>query len=149
VLLPSASSESVHDLAIQMTVSVGIIRLGNRVWKESLPNGSGFPVRPERFRRPAIVLLLIVLPCAFIRFFHVPWLEAHLRLRAPRELAAGADSVLSYSSIGVTSLLSLVQGRDLVLVGGTWISTSSSRLLRGWAERWASPASPRRSSATW
>ena len=38
--------------------------------------------------------------------------------RAPRELAAGADSVLSYNSIGVTSLLSPVQGRDLVLVGG-------------------------------
>jgi Trk K+ transport system NAD-binding subunit len=36
-----------------------------------------------------IVLLLIVLPFAFIRFFYAPWLEAQLRLRAPRELAAG------------------------------------------------------------
>jgi Trk K+ transport system NAD-binding subunit len=33
-----------------------------------------------------IVLLLIVLPFAFIRFFYAPWLEAQLRLRAPREL---------------------------------------------------------------
>jgi Trk K+ transport system NAD-binding subunit len=34
-----------------------------------------------------IVLLLIVLPFAFIRFFYAPWLEAQLRLRAPRMLA--------------------------------------------------------------
>jgi Trk K+ transport system NAD-binding subunit len=32
-----------------------------------------------------IVLLLIMLPFAFIRFFYAPWLEAQLRLRAPRE----------------------------------------------------------------
>jgi Trk K+ transport system NAD-binding subunit len=35
-----------------------------------------------------IILLLIVLPFAFIRFFYAPWLEAQLRLRAPRELPA-------------------------------------------------------------
>jgi voltage-gated potassium channel len=34
-----------------------------------------------------IVLLLIMLPFAFIRFFYAPWLEAQLRLRAPREAA--------------------------------------------------------------
>jgi len=33
-----------------------------------------------------IVLLLIVLPFAFIRFFYAPWLEAQIRLRAPREI---------------------------------------------------------------
>jgi Trk K+ transport system NAD-binding subunit len=33
-----------------------------------------------------IVLLLIVLPFAFIRFFYAPWLEAQLRMRAPREV---------------------------------------------------------------
>jgi voltage-gated potassium channel len=33
-----------------------------------------------------IVLLLIVLPFAFIRYFYAPWLEARLRLTAPREL---------------------------------------------------------------
>jgi Trk K+ transport system NAD-binding subunit len=38
-----------------------------------------------------IVLLLIVLPFAFIRFFYAPWLEAQLRLRAPREAASGAS----------------------------------------------------------
>ncbi len=33
-----------------------------------------------------IVLLLIVLPFAFIRFFFAPWLEAQVRLRAPRRV---------------------------------------------------------------
>lgn len=33
-----------------------------------------------------IVLLLIVLPFAFIRYFYAPWVEARLKLRAPREL---------------------------------------------------------------
>ncbi len=32
-----------------------------------------------------IILLLIVLPFAFIRFFYAPWLEARVRLQAPRE----------------------------------------------------------------
>ncbi len=31
-----------------------------------------------------IVMLLIVLPFTFIRFFYAPWLEAQIRLRAPR-----------------------------------------------------------------
>jgi Trk K+ transport system NAD-binding subunit len=35
-----------------------------------------------------IVLLLIVLPFAFIRNFYAPWLEAQLKLRAPRAVAA-------------------------------------------------------------
>jgi len=36
-----------------------------------------------------IVLLLIVLPFTFIRSFYAPWLEAQLRLRAPRLLDEG------------------------------------------------------------
>lgn len=35
-----------------------------------------------------IVMLLIVLPFTFIRFFYAPWLEAQVRLRAPRSVAA-------------------------------------------------------------
>ena len=35
-----------------------------------------------------IVMLLIVLPFAFIRFFYAPWLEAQIRNRAPRSLPA-------------------------------------------------------------
>ena len=33
-----------------------------------------------------IVLLLVVLPFTFIRFFYAPWLEAQVRLRAPRRV---------------------------------------------------------------
>ncbi len=33
-----------------------------------------------------IFMLLIVLPFAFIRFFYAPWIEAQLKLRAPREI---------------------------------------------------------------
>jgi len=33
-----------------------------------------------------IVLLLIVLPFTFIRFFYAPWLEAHVRAQAPRQV---------------------------------------------------------------
>lgn len=36
-----------------------------------------------------IVLLLIVLPFTFIRFFYAPWLEAQIRLRAPRSVPDG------------------------------------------------------------
>jgi voltage-gated potassium channel len=35
-----------------------------------------------------IVMLLIVLPFAFIRFLYAPWLEAQIRTRAPREAPA-------------------------------------------------------------
>jgi lipoprotein signal peptidase len=34
-----------------------------------------------------ILLLLILLPFMFIRLFYAPWLEAQVRLKAPRELA--------------------------------------------------------------
>ncbi len=35
-----------------------------------------------------IVLLLVVLPFTFIRFLYAPWLEAQVRMRAPRRLAS-------------------------------------------------------------
>lgn len=38
-----------------------------------------------------MVLLLIVLPFAFIRSFYAPWLEAQVRARAPRELPADLE----------------------------------------------------------
>ena len=36
-----------------------------------------------------IVMLLILLPFTFIRFFYAPWLEAQVRLQAPRQVAEG------------------------------------------------------------
>jgi Trk K+ transport system NAD-binding subunit len=38
-----------------------------------------------------VFLLLIVLPFTFIRFFYAPWLEARVRLRAPRTVPAGTS----------------------------------------------------------
>ena len=38
-----------------------------------------------------IVMLLIVAPFTFIRFFYAPWLEAQIRMRAPREVDASMD----------------------------------------------------------
>ena len=49
-----------------------------------------------------IVMLLIVLPFAFIRFFYAPWLESQIQNRAPRSLPAGtSDHVIltSYDTI--------------------------------------------------
>ena len=36
-----------------------------------------------------VVFLLVMLPFLFIRLFYAPWLESRVRLRAPREVAAG------------------------------------------------------------
>jgi len=38
-----------------------------------------------------VIMLLIVLPFAFIRFFYAPWIEAQLKLRAPRTIPAGVE----------------------------------------------------------
>ena len=49
-----------------------------------------------------IVLLLIVLPFAFIRYFYAPWLEAQIRLRAPQEVPTGTSGhviICSYDMI--------------------------------------------------
>ena len=50
-----------------------------------------------------IILLLIVLPFAFIRFFYAPWLEAQIRMRAPRQVPPGTKGhvvVVSHTSLG-------------------------------------------------
>ena len=38
-----------------------------------------------------VVFLLVMLPFLFIRLFYAPWLEARVRLRAPREMPAGTS----------------------------------------------------------
>ena len=45
-----------------------------------------------------IVMLLIVLPFAFIRFFYAPWLEAQIRNRAPRYLSANVTDHVIFSA---------------------------------------------------
>ncbi len=49
-----------------------------------------------------IVLLMIMLPFAFIRYFYAPWLEAQLRWQSPREVApdvSGHVIICRYDSI--------------------------------------------------
>ncbi len=49
-----------------------------------------------------IVLLLIVLPFAFIRFFYAPWLETQIHMRAPRTVPPGTEGhviICAYDSI--------------------------------------------------
>ncbi len=49
-----------------------------------------------------VVLLMIMLPFAFIRYFYAPWLEAQIRLRAPRQVpddAADHVIICRYDSI--------------------------------------------------
>ncbi len=50
-----------------------------------------------------IVMLLIVAPFTFIRFFYAPWLEAQIRMRAPRALEADVEGhviICGYDEIG-------------------------------------------------
>lgn len=51
-----------------------------------------------------IVLLLVVLPFAFIRFFYAPWLEAQIRLRAPRRVPEGLQDHLIITNYDVTAV---------------------------------------------
>ncbi|WP_412062261.1 potassium channel family protein [Rubrivirga sp. IMCC45206] len=49
-----------------------------------------------------IVLLLIVLPFAFIRFFYAPWIESQIRRRAPRRVGPGVEGhvvICAYDSV--------------------------------------------------
>ena len=49
-----------------------------------------------------VVFLLVMLPFLFIRLFYAPWLEARVRLRAPRELPAATSGhviVAEYDAI--------------------------------------------------
>ncbi len=65
-----------------------------------------------------IVLLLIVLPFTFIRFFYAPWLEAQVRVRAPRFLPAdvrGPVILCAWDSMA-QQLVSRLQGHDIPCV---------------------------------
>lgn len=62
-----------------------------------------------------IVLLLIMLPFAFIRFFYAPWIEATLRVRCPREAppdVAGHVVICRYDTIAA-NLVKRLRHRDI------------------------------------
>lgn len=62
-----------------------------------------------------IVMLLIVLPFAFIRFFYAPWLEAQIHNRAPRELPPSTTGhVILTARDAVTPGLIARLERDLI-----------------------------------
>src|SRR5688500_13171120 len=49
-----------------------------------------------------VVFLLVMLPFLFVRLFYAPWLEARVRLRAPREVPEGTQDhviVAEYDAI--------------------------------------------------
>ena len=54
-----------------------------------------------------VVFLLVMLPFLFIRLFYAPWLEARVRLRAPREVRAGTRGhviVTEYDAVAAALL---------------------------------------------
>jgi Trk K+ transport system NAD-binding subunit len=67
-----------------------------------------------------MVLLLIVLPFAFIRFFYAPWLEARIRHRAPRRVDEDAEGhvvICEHDAVGRALAHRLgEQGRPYVVV---------------------------------
>lgn len=61
-----------------------------------------------------IVLLLIMLPFAFIRFFYAPWIEAQLHTQTPREAPAGTAGhviICRYDTIAPNLIKRLKQHR--------------------------------------
>jgi len=65
-----------------------------------------------------IVMLLIVLPFVFIRFLYAPWIEAQVRLRAPRTLAEDTEGhviICHYDEIA-RGLIASLDDRDIPYV---------------------------------
>jgi voltage-gated potassium channel len=59
-----------------------------------------------------VVLLLIMLPFTFIRFFYAPWLEAQLHARSPQEVPHDTEGhviICSYESIAASLIKKLRQ----------------------------------------
>ncbi len=60
-----------------------------------------------------VILLLIVLPFAFIRYFYAPWLEAQTRLSAPREVPEGTrDHVIFFGHDDIAE--GMIQRLDVI-----------------------------------
>ena len=52
-----------------------------------------------------VVFLLVMLPFLFIRLFYAPWLEARVRLRAPREVPAAVEQHVIIAELDPIALL--------------------------------------------
>src|SRR5687767_9490516 len=65
-----------------------------------------------------VVFLLVMLPFLFIRLFYAPWLEARVRLRAPREVAVdmtGHVIIAEYDAIA-TGLIERLTAEEIPYV---------------------------------
>jgi hypothetical protein len=51
-----------------------------------------------------VVFLLVMLPFLFIRLFYAPWLEARIRLRAPRHVAPGTRGHVIVTEVDAVAL---------------------------------------------
>ena len=65
-----------------------------------------------------VVLLLVVLPFLFIRLFYAPWLEARIRLRAPRRVPAGMTNHIVLAELDplATGLVERLQAEQIPYV---------------------------------
>ena len=67
-----------------------------------------------------LILLMIVLPFSFIRYFYAPWIEAQIRFKAPREVSAGTSGhviICRYDAVTREFIERLnVRGFDYVLL---------------------------------
>ena len=86
-----------------------------------------------------VVFLLVMLPFLFIRLFYAPWLEARVRLRAPREVrserAATSSSPSTTRSPPVSSTVFtqefLTSCSSLIQAAPASCSATASRVLAG------------------
>ena len=81
-----------------------------------------------------VVLLLIVLPFAFIRFFYAPWLETQLHMRAPRAVPAGTEGhvvICTYDSVAPVLIQRLEQEHIPYFVLEEDPGVAAERFLRG------------------
>jgi voltage-gated potassium channel len=65
-----------------------------------------------------VVLLLVVLPFLFIRLFYAPWLEARIRLHAPRRVPAGMTNHIVLAELDplATGLVERLQSEQIPYV---------------------------------
>ena len=81
-----------------------------------------------------IVLLLMVLPFSFIRFFYAPWLEGQIRRRTPRQVPAGTKGhviLCAYDDVASGIIERLERERIPYYVIETDLDTASDHYFAG------------------
>ena len=81
-----------------------------------------------------IVLLLMVLPFSFIRFFYAPWLEAQIRRRTPRQVPPGTEGhviLCAYDAVAEGVIERLERERIPYFVIETDLDTASDHYFAG------------------